>query len=249
MRTASLVLLLFLANTLHAQQDLSPYLRLKVAQEPDGDKQVYVSTFINSVPGDRLSRFVNRHHYLFEYVLINKTADLRSYSHMYPDTPGIQSRFATYIRTDSAMNGYFSVLTGNVPAKQQYSVAEMMHTASRFFMCDRVKPQDTSLGYHICIGLNGQKELNNSRDLTVLEAFCFEAIFQNFTGKHDPAFLLHFDQYVANAKHALPVTNLDAFLEAAKNYCYNAMEHDDALQQALLKYYKKNRKNLGFVIQ
>lgn len=249
MRTTGLIVLLLLANILHAQQDLSPYLRLKVAQEPDGDKQVYVSTFINSVPGDKLSRFVDRHHYRFEYVLINKTADLRSYSHMYPDTPGIKARFATYIRTDSAMNGYFNVLTGNTSPKIQYSVAEMMHTASRFFMCDRVKPKDTTLGYHICIGLNGQKELNNSRDLTVLEAFCFEAIFQNFTGKHDPAFLVHFDQYAAEAKHKLPVTNLDKFLEEAKNYCYNAMEHDDALKRALLKYYKKNRKNLGFVIQ
>ena len=49
---------------------------------------------------------------------------------------------------------------------------------------------------HVCIGLNEVKEASWAKDYTLLEAFCFEAIFENETLK--AALLTHYRENKEN---------------------------------------------------
>lgn len=125
----------------------------------------------------------------------------------------------------------------------------MMLIASRFFLCDKVNKSDTTVGYHICVGINGQKELNSNRDYTTLEAFCFEAIF-HFYKEGKPPFVTNFIRYIKNStsKHKADFKDFNILLENVKRDCYRDMEKDEALRKSLLLFYQLNKENISIKI-
>ena len=120
-----------------------------------------------------------------------------------------------------------------------------MKIASRFFYADRVNKKDTSVSGHICIGINGQKEFKNPRDYAVLEAFCFEAIGRN--GASMDRFWQHLRDLSTEGKKQF--VDFPGLLEYVKQKSYKLMEEDEELKAGLLKYYRKNKNNLGFSIE
>ena len=57
-----------------------------------------------------------------------------------------------------------------------------------------------------------------------------------------------FQGYVEEAQKKYKHLPNEDFLLAARNEVYEKMEHDLALKSLILNYYKKNTKNLPFVI-
>ncbi len=239
---------ILLTLTTRAQTDFSPYFRLDVSLRPDSSKAVSVE--LVSIKHDRIAKFVNKHANRFQYFLLHGIGPTTAFTKYYPDSAAVNEHFRAYIKNDSNISDGLNILIGHTQDKQQYTIAEMMHVASRFFMCDTVYRPDTTVGVHVCIGQNGQKEIRSGKDRILLEAFCFDAIFYYFNkSRHDPVFYQHFNQYIQHARRSAPFTNWHAYLQVIKNMCYTNMEHDAALQTALMKYYSKNRRNIGFVIQ
>jgi hypothetical protein len=116
-------------------------------------------------------------------------------------------------------------------------------------MCDDIDKKDTTIGYHICVGLNGISEISTTRDCTVLEAFCFEAIFENLKG--NPNFIKNFNSYLdkslkENKKH---FTDFKTLLNNVKEECYVNMENDNELEKLILHHYRKNKDNISFTIE
>ena len=124
-----------------------------------------------------------------------------------------------------------------------------MKVASRFFMCDTIREKDTTIGYHVCIAINGTGELETTRDYTVLEAFCFEAIFSSLRGK--PKFIEDFNNFVTTASRDDREHFIDfqTHLTIVKKKCYESMEKDQNLENTLMKYYNQNIDNINFKIE
>jgi hypothetical protein len=129
-----------------------------------------------------------------------------------------------------------------------YSVDELMEVASKFFYCDQVMP-DTSIQARICIGINGLKEVNWEKDYTLLQAFCYEAIFNELDNDESQIW----NSFVSKKeltceRFKKDIKSLNAYLEAVKINLFEAMKNDEILKQKLLNYYELNRSNLAFVL-
>ena len=157
------------------------------------------------------------------------------------------------LEKDTIVLGYLnSFINPNkfLEKKVTYSKSELMKVASRFFLCDRVNP-DTTIYWHVCIGLNGQEEEGWKRDFTLLEAFCFEAIFDGLRSKNEnkTRFMNNFLKFVKEAEMDFKNLSFELMLEKARNEVFMKMENDNDLQILLLEYYKDNKYQLPFRIK
>jgi len=199
----------------------------------------------------RSAKFVAAHTHRFQYILFNHVDSMRwkmlEVRNAQLDSAAASKLLARYLNKDEKFRTYFSILA-NAQSKAadtvSFSVTEMMKIAARFFMADTVKRRDTTFGGHICIGINGQKELQSTRDYALLEAFCFEAI-----GRNNQAFKT-FGQHLRSvgAQEKKQFTDFNSLLVAVREKIYRLMEEDQQLRSSLLAYYEKNRKNLGIRI-
>lgn len=174
---------------------------------------------------------------------------------LYPDTSRMNEAYCTALSNNKQLLDYFINLTpANLvtwdTSSESFTVVEMMTVASRFFFCSGVDKMDTTLETHICMGISGQDELHAERDLTLLEAFIFEAIFSYFKGKKDPPFVKNFYNHAKQTGSHLRATfaGWDHFLITARNECYEKMINDEDLREKLLKYYRKNKSGFNFNI-
>jgi hypothetical protein len=252
MQKLFLIILIFLLTScaLSAQIPYCNFFKLNAEEiNYNGKKGVSIYPEIVSIPGDSISNFISNHTNRFEYILYNRLDSLQKYSKLYPDTVAIQKHFCSNLMNSKRIKDYFSVLTGVSETPEIYTEQEMMLIASRFFLCDKVNQSDTTVGYHICVGINGQKELNSNKDYTTLEAFCFEAIF-HFYKEGRPQFVTNFIRYIKNStsRHKVDFTDFSKFLENVKTDCYSAMESDESLRKSLLLFYQLNKENISIKI-
>lgn len=164
----------------------------------------------------------------------------------------IKSYMESYKR-DRKLNRYFKTTTTYVAqsAKKEpptYTIVELMEVASKFFYCHNVLA-DTTIQAHVCVGLNGVEEAKWKRDYTLLEAFCYEAIFNDFDKEHSEIW----NSFVAKKKeasliHKPHITSLDLYLYIVKIDLFTRMKNDPILQRVLLDYYQENKNNLSFKV-
>lgn len=245
------IIMLFLCgHSCLAQANYCRYFRINIEEiSNNGRNAVAINPEVVSISGDSLSNFISAHANRFEYILYNRLDSFEKYSKLYPDTAAIQTLFCSAISDNKKIKNYLAILTGQSEHSDIYSETEMMLIASRFFLCDRINESDTTIGYHICIGINGQKELNAQKDYTTLEAFCFEAIFHYYE-QGRPEFVSNFIRYIQNstAKHKNEFEDLQLLLEKVKSDCFNEMEHDEILKKSLLQFYQMNKDNISIKI-
>ncbi len=217
----------------------------------DGKIRKTASTKINKFPNDEVSDFIGKHSFRFDYI-INKifTALIKVDNNL--DSIHINKNFCNAITTDTFYRQFTLLTSGernNSNKSHSFSVSELMKIASRFFICDNIRQKDTAISYHICVGINGISELQTIRDYTVLEAFCFEAIFRNLHG--NPKFISNFNRYIKKSSNRNKelFTDFKAHLAKVKDECYAEMEKDKDLENVLLKYYRQNRDNINFKIE
>lgn len=244
----ALIAMLYHTGPLFAQTDYCNRISALKVQKTDSGYTTYISPRVNEVPVDKKQAFFKRFHRRFDYILINKVnvdgADL--YKRL-NDTAALNRRFCELFTQQKELSGYFDVLSNaQKGTKQMFTIEEMMQVASRFFWLDN-RETDGWI-YYTCIGNNGQKESRYQKDYSVLEAFCFEAIFSCLDKRKTPRFSLSADTYFDAVRAAVPEAKRQdpAIILAARQSLYQKMEQDAGLQDALLRYYRKYGSTFGF---
>lgn len=257
MKKISFALLLTAAifMTGYSQPDPATYFRLDMRMYDEaGERYLGVSPEIRSSATDTLGHAIARYPRRFRY-LLSKTAFQNKYEKYYPDTNRINRLYTDELKNNSSFMTAFATLSTpffkNDFQRQVYTKTELMQVAARFFYCDGLNP-DSSIRSFICINLNGVRNAAFKKDMTLIEAFCFEAIFENYydaVGK-PRAFVTAFKQYIRDAekkhKHLLPFA--EQYVRSIRNDCFDAMEKNTGLMEVLLNYWQTNREGLAFDI-
>lgn len=197
----------------------------------------------------------------FDYLLINvseihqtdKFEKRNKIWSLYPDTIKLKRKYLNEFSTDKKLKHYFGKTYDAIQQNQSkknvdYSTEELMEVASKFFYCDKVF-LDTTIQAHVCIGLNGIKEAQWTKDYTLLEAFCFEAIF-NDLDKDSSQVWESFGAIKSQSESYFQkdMQSLESYLENVKNEVFKRMKTDSILKKNLLDYYDKNQSNLAIRI-
>jgi hypothetical protein len=259
MKKHVLILVTFLVTCTTFAQELNycDYFTLGVSEETYEGKQLksYWPVVLKDKK-DKFSRFLDDHSGRFEYILFKTHDQFDEVGSFYPDSLKIKAEFCNAVLRTGAIQNYFRALTPKTlltpdQITDTFSVDELMLVASRFFYCDAVNKEDTTVQSHICVGINGQTEYKSDKDLTVLEAFSYEAIFSYLTGRKEPVFYKEFSVSRRKAvKEQIKVfKDFDSFLVEVRKACYNEMERNPDLKKKLMAYYRKNKENLGFVLR
>lgn len=221
--------------------------------EDGGVKKASAMPVINS--GSALNTYKRR----FEYLLMNVSemhqpggAKARTEIwNLYPDTITLKKRYLDKFVQDAKLAGYFEetfapISNPHFKTSTAYTHEELMDVASKFFYCDEVLP-DTAVQSHVCVGINGIKEAKWSKDYTLLAAFCYEAIFDDFDKDTS-----QIDESYSNEKHLAceqfrkNITTLDKYLDDVRQDLFRRMKNNAVLKQKLLLYYETNKNNLAF---
>ena len=214
-------------------------------------KNVYPTIQANNTLTNQLIR---KYHRRFEYILQNRT-DFKndSFQNLFPDTLKMTNIYRKSIENDSKFKSYFMKLSQplnkQAKKKESFTKSEIMDIASKFFYSDKVQA-DTTIFLHICIGINGQ-EINANKDYTILEAICFEAIFEKMFESKGSAtqYMDNFSESVQ--KHSkenrnLAKVNLETYLLKIRHEVYTDMKNDKSLQETLFSFFDRNKSNLPF---
>jgi hypothetical protein len=243
-------------STISAQINLGDYIRLNVRYyEESGEKYLGVSPEIRASAHDKLGQGIRQYPRRFRYILFNRSHFQNIYEPLYPDTNRINRLYIDALSKDSLFVYYFNKLANPFLhpeiKKEKYTTNELMLVAARFFYCDGVR-KDSTIASHICINLNGLKDAAFPKDYTLLEAFCFEAIFENLKTTDDKpnVFVENFKAYIREGerKRKASLTSLDDYLAQVRQYCFERMERDVSLKQTLLNYYFLHRNSLPFIV-
>jgi hypothetical protein len=253
---------LTLQTDLLAQSPFGKYFELKAEQfQVSGKTILNIYPAVNPVSGDTVLGFMNRYKRRFEYILLNRTNFSTRNNDLYPDVRAMSRRYTDSLIYNPRFVGYYNqlvlpvALKDNIALQQvmhdgsSFTSEEMMQVASRFFYCDGVRP-DNQVSWHVCVGLNGMKEAKWDKDMTLLEAFVFEAIFNTWmTGSDaDQQLYNHFNTYVTSAATANAAISPEKRIETIRREVFAKMEKDALLQSVLFKYYQQVKNTLPLAI-
>lgn len=208
-------------------------------------------------PQSELMKYEGRFYYLLMNVpaihLPEKYEARNAINSLYPDTLKIKELYLKTYTEDKKLAAYFEetiapINNPGIKRNKAYTVDELMEVASKFFYCDNVEA-DTSIQAHVCVGLNGVKEASWTQDYTLLEAFCYEAIFHEFDNENSRIW----ESFVSRKKQSVQqfrsnITTLDKYLQDVKLDLFKSMKNDDVLRKELLDYYETNKANIAFKI-
>ncbi|WP_199118168.1 hypothetical protein [Pedobacter sp. ASV28] len=234
-----------------AQNPVS-YFRLEMKYYIEG-KEKYLGTspeIRNDAPGV-LGEGMRKYPRRFRFILVNRSKFQNIYENLYPDTAQINRLYTQSLSADTSFMGYFSELSlpFQNPNYKKISIdtKELMLVASRFFYCESVK-SDSTINAYVCVNLNGLRNVFD-KDYTLIEAFCFEAIFESFRRDGKPAqFMSNFKSYINEAEKNEKSIFKDklSYLEKIRQYCFDQMANDTELKKALISYYQLHKSNLPF---
>lgn len=254
---ATLFFLLIYCHAFAQELNYCNYFFLDVSERDYGAKKVKAyNPSVKDDISDKFSIFLHEHKNRFEYILFKNAQGLQEAANFFPDTNKINDIFCRKIMNAPKMQKYFKALCPNNLVvwdirSDTFTLDEIMLVASHFFYCDAINKKDTAIQSHVCIGINGQHEMQSQKDFTLLEAFTFEAIFSHINKKKEPLFYKEFQEYknrIAKEKRK-DFVDFDSYLIEIKNACYHKMKMNKDLKKKLLKYYAKNKVNLNFAIQ
>jgi hypothetical protein len=202
------------------------------------------------------------YHRRFDYLILNTPAihapengkwrsELFS---LYPDTVALKKAYVSALISDAVLQSYFKMTVEAICNRQSsdkatYDRETLFEVASRFFYCDKVN-SDSTVQAHVCIGINGVKDSPWKNDYTLLAAFCYEAIFNDFDQDFsviDVAFIEN--KSGVTEENRTHLNNKEEFLRLVRNDLYSKMAKDQRLQKVLLSYYRKHKADLCFRIK
>jgi hypothetical protein len=203
-----------------------------------------------------------KYHRRFDYLILNTPAihapengkwrsDLFA---LYPDTVSLKKAYASALMSDTVLQNYFQMTVEAICNRQSsdkatYDRETLFEVASRFFYCDKVN-SDSTVQAHVFIGINGVKDSSWKNDYTLLAAFCYEAIFNDFDQEFSIVDVAFTDNKSgATQENRAHLNNKEEFLLLARNDLYSKMAEDQRLQKVLLSYYRKHKADLSFRIK
>lgn len=211
------------------------------------------------MPKLKSNSYLIPHEKRFEYLLINvskihqpkKFKERNAIWSLYPDTIQIKRKYLKKFSNDKALTSYFQktmkpIVDANAKINLSYTMDELMEVSSKFFYCDKILP-DSSVQAHICIGLNGIKEANWKKEYTLLEAFSYEAIFDDLDEEKSIIWKT-FEQITTESeqKHKTKFSSSEVYLENVKLEVFDRMTNSEILKLELIVYYQFNKSNLSF---
>lgn len=236
---------------------IEQYVEIEVSTYED-NSVIKASAMPNMKANSFLAPFERR----FEYLLINvpkihqpeKNKERNAIWSLYPDTIQLKCKYLKKFSRDKALTSYFKqtlqpLLDSTIKIAVHFTTDELLEVASKFFYCDKVLP-DSSVQAHICIGLNGIKEANWQKDYTLLEAFCYEAIFDDLDEENSPIWNA-FEKIIRESeqKHKSTFVSSEEYLEKVKFDVIERMKTSEILKLELLAYYQFNKNNLAFSLK
>lgn len=218
-------------------------------------------TLASAMPKLSSDSELNPYRMRFDYLLINvpeihspSKAKLRKEIwSFYPDTIKLKRLYLKEYIKDERLRNYFEISKSAISNKTSkseinFTTDELMEVASKFFYCDQVFA-DTTVQSHVCIGLNGVREAHWKKDYTLLEAFCYEGIFNDFDKELSPVDESYsFNKREACLKYKSTLQSLDQYLLDVRKELFTRMKNDSNLKKSLLSYYEHNKDNLPFRI-
>lgn len=245
-----------LQPTIWSNKQLDAYFKIDGRfVEYQGKQYPSIYPMLRKPPRDSVASFMQSYHRRFEYILQNKT-EFKDLANSYPDTIRINQAYVQRLAINKPFLSYLSQLLEplnmpNVARLSTFKEDELMLVASRFFLCDQVRP-NTTVSWHVCIGLNGMKEANWPQDYTLLEAFCFEAIFDKMFSKNsdENRYMYRFLEAVdeSTRKRRTSMKDKEQLLEQVKIDVFQTMQSDPILKKHLIDYYNKHAATLPFTI-
>jgi hypothetical protein len=173
---------------------------------------------------------------------------------LYPDTLAMKAEYKRLLFMDSTLSSNMLAMIHAIDQKEdrqqitQFSEEEFFQVASRFFYIDSILSV-ASFQTHICIGINGVNQTKNQKDLTLLAAFSYEAIFSDFNREAsliDQVFEKHKQELEQKMKSG-EINKTD--IEALRKDLYARMAQDIVFQKVLLDAYHQNEANLAFKLK
>lgn len=211
------------------------------------------------MPELKLDSKLNNYKRRFEYLLINVSeihlpaqAQVRKdIWNLYPDTNELKRLYLNKYVQDKKLVQYFEetaapIQNPHIEISKSFNEKELMEVASKFFYCDKVNP-DTSVLAHVCMGINGISEASWDKDYTLLEAFCFEGIFNDFDQENSQVWdTFDSEKNAACNQYNKDIITLDQYLDSVKLNLFERMRNNNILKAELLNYYDLNKSNLAF---
>jgi hypothetical protein len=204
---------------------------------------------------DVIANAIKTNELRFQYLLVNCTKWESIYNPLYPDSIKIRNLYLNSLQNNKPFIKYITATvkpfeTPNYQPSLSYSKEELLKVASRFFYCDSILP-DTSIAIRVCVGLNGIKEAKWKKDYTLLEAFCFEAVFVCMQDREKSTFMKTFTSGTKELKKSFLAKNnsTKGLLEFVRLGTFERMLKDKVLEQRLLEYYTTHAANLSFKIR
>jgi hypothetical protein len=227
-------------------------IKLHTYESPDGMRA-------NALPELKSDSELMHYQRRISYLLMNvpeihlpeKHEERNEIGKLYPDTTAIKELYLNHYTQDEKLVRHFEetiapIVNPNLEITRTFTEDELMEVASKFFYCRQIEP-DTSIQAYVCIGINGVKEANWEKDYTLLEAFCYEAIFSGFDDEDSQIRdTFHSEKEKSCDQFRQNITSLDQYLEYVKLELFERMRNSDNLKLELLEYYELNRRNLAF---
>lgn len=253
MKLIFIIVVLFLPISVEAQKmHFSAFVKANINTYSDqnGIKKA------TAVPTISKNKKLKPYQFRLEYILMNLTSfynpdkkEIRDrVFKLYPNTSAFEKAFVEELSKDSVLTFTFNTAVEAIlhpnNDKITFNTDQMMLVASRFFYAHNVQ-EDTTFMSHICVAINGTKEIKDYQQNALLASFCIEAVFEKMANI-DVEFRTNLKQAKTEAKSKF--INLDQYLEDAKQALYNKMQNSEVLKKELLEYYEQNKSNLAFVI-
>jgi hypothetical protein len=198
----------------------------------------------------------------FDYIILNTpkihAADQaearKKLFDLYPDTLALKNEYQRLLVMDSTLSFHLMAMMEAIDnkvkgtEKTQFTEEEFFQVASRFFYIDDIL-SDTSFQTHICIGINGVNQTKAQKDLTLLAAFSYEAIFSDFD--RDASVVEQvFGKHKKELEQKMQSGEFNkADLETLRNDLYTRMAQDLVFQKVLMDAYHQNKENLAFKLK
>jgi hypothetical protein len=248
-----LILALFILSIIscNTKNQINPANYIELAYYKDKNNANILSRIQPQIKNsnDSIGIFMKSHKPRFSYLFLNKLKfGTDSLKKLYPDTVSINKIFLKHINEKKFLSN-FSKLTLQNQEYESYSIDEITEVASRFFVV--VMNSRNQFRLKICGGGNDFKDLNTTKDVSLIESLTYEAIISVFQMKKNerPEFISNARIYFSDLIKNPDSLNKAILLESAKNNLYKIMEKDESLRLFISNYLTENSSNLPFKIK
>ena len=260
-----ILLLLFAAPVLgagYSVEDLKKeYLEIFQVEVLEHDGRKMVGHKIGQLPEDHLlSSFVKENYWLLHYLQLNAaridgkaeaalTGEPDTLSHFYHSSLMNDEEFNAHVLP--LVSNYLASrgmkLSGYVPHdKNVLTLDDLIRVAVRFFYPNGVA-KDGRIHWQICVGINGLKDFETERNLTV-EAFCYDTIFTTLNSPQRPI-LDQFKEMIEEVKGLQLSTDDETKIARAQGAVWILLSKNETLKEMLLSAYSRKKDILSFVIE